>query len=118
MAAALKAALMLHTHDLENDEKLRIAGMSLITITSPQSNLDSAVQPDWVDHASEASTEDLNHGTVWPPNSKFEYLFYHLSPIRPDRQGDLQCCLLISTDTLRPLDPPLYQAQFVHLYGT
>ena len=75
VAAALKAALMLHTHDLENDEKLRIAGMSLITITSPQSNLDSAVQPDWVDHASEASTEDLNHGTVWPPNSKFEYLF-------------------------------------------
>lgn len=99
MAAALKAALMLHTHDLENDEKLRTAGMSLVTITSPQSNLDSAIQPDWVDHASDASTEDLNHGTVWPPNSKFQIPIPvdRLSPFRPDRQGELQSCLLIST---------------------
>lgn len=117
VAAALKAALMLHTHDLENDEKLRIAGMSLVTITSPQSNLDSAIQPDWVvDHASEASTEDLNHGTVRPPNFKLPTSFHQLSPFRPDKQGELQSCLLISTDTLRPLNSQPYQVQFVHLY--
>ena len=60
VAAALKAALLRHTSDLK-DAELRNA-MRLI---KEQQNLEAAggVQPDWVDHASEASSaEESSNG--------------------------------------------------------